>query len=132
MDAKEDDIVFTMKICKDGVCDITNEDWENIMFRLRQFLRWIKTNERNYFFVFDMHLVSDIPVNRMIELQVYLKKKRELLKRFLNCTVIITSSSFVKTIIETAFAARPPVRPVHTIVCSREVQDVERLAWEYF
>lgn len=91
---------------------ITNSEYERAIDNLRKFMRWIKSNQKKYCFIFDMHKVESVPYERIIGISSYLKKKRDILEDYLHSSVIVTPSRLMVCALETAFTVCPPVRPV--------------------
>ena len=118
-------LVLTFRITEDTACDVNDQEWDEVVFYFRQFLRWVKRERQPYCFVFDMHCVTQLPVHRVYSLQQYLKTKHSVLSAYLNCSVLITSSALVHGLLEAALLAVPSTRPVHPLLCARGDTEVD-------
>ena len=95
---------------------INDDEFAAVMQNIRRFLRWIRTNQMRYHFVFDMHDITTIPIDRVYAINQYLRQKRDILLDYLESTVIITQSRVVEVILNTAFTYYPPARPMHILL----------------
>jgi hypothetical protein len=96
--------------------DVSEEVWAVAFDHMRRFLKWIKKSNTKYHFLFDLHEADAIPVDRMYQLQMYLRKKRYLLNTHLHSSAIITQSALLEMILNQAFEYFPSNRPVKVIV----------------
>ena len=103
--------------------NIDDEYWQYATTHLRKFLKWIKKHGYKYHFLFDLHEVDSIPLDRLYGLQQYLRKKRDFLLAHLHSSAIITQSHMLQMVLNNAFDMWPPTRPFKMFVHSYDAND---------
>jgi hypothetical protein len=117
--------------------EIADAAWRALMDSLRLFFKWVQRNEVRYHFVVDTHECESIPLKELYELQVYLAKKKDVLRTWLHSSAVITRSSVVEMVLNGAFELFPPQRPMKIILqrldpeAPREKQtQIPQAAWD--
>ena len=95
---------------------IAESVWRALMDSMRIFFKWVQGNKVRYHFVIDTHACESIPLKELYELQVYLAKKKDVLRTWLHSSAVVTRSSVVEMVLNGAFELFPPQRPIKIIL----------------
>ena len=105
--------------------DIPKKEWNYMLQEMESFLIITKEQNLMFHFLFDTSHTDTVPLYLTYELSKVLNEHRSILKRHLHSTIILTNSSLVKKLVETALTLYSPVRPINIMQT-----DVSEANWD--
>lgn len=94
-------------------------EWEEGIGHLRAFMEIV---DESFHFVFDVHVATSFPFDRVHAVQLCLYERVDVLKRFLVSSVLVIQGQAMKLLLEASFRVFPPVRPIKVLMHTHEEQ----------
>jgi len=91
---------------------VVRDEWrQNIMHNMKKFMKWVKRNNLTYHCVFNLHAVTHLPVDILLDMYQYIKRKTAIITNHLVSTHLIIHSAMVKAVVDHCTALFPPTKP---------------------
>ena len=93
--------------------DFSPQDFDELMFLVRKFYRWVKTNEVVVNIEFDFSKCKQLPVAHMQTFMDFLEKKMHITAKYILSTTFVLKPGVLETIVRGVLFMFPPQIPVH-------------------
>jgi hypothetical protein len=110
---KETDPIFVFRVL-DG--NVNDEEWAEAMRLVKRFVRWVQSSNVRYHFCFVTHECDVLPASRLLDLQTYLRQKRDVMRKHLHSSVVVTRNKVVEMALTAALGLIKPTRPMSILL----------------
>ena len=80
--------------------------------------------QKDFIFIFDTSNVRYIPIKYCFKMSAFIKNLKKKDYQYLQKSIIIVQSNFVKSMLDLIFYIQPPVAPVYLIQKQEDIQDI--------
>ena len=97
--------------------NVSDELFDRSLRFLKKFMKYARTNNKYFHFIFDTHMCETLPAARIYQLQQFTyNEHQEVITQFLSSSCIIIKNRAIKLILDFAFKFWVPIKPVELII----------------
>ena len=97
--------------------NVSDELFDRALRFLKRFMKYVRTNNKHFHFLFNTHMCETLPAGRIYKLQqITYTEHQEVITNFLSSSCIVIKNRAIKLILDFAFKFWVPIKPVELII----------------